>query len=354
MLFLNEQEQEEWRAYAEEILRLSPPPDSYDAIIRQELVPAFHFYIATFLAAHGAGGQGTAWAESGFLSERDGFFGCAFLTGFLHRHDHELVSPARVFEDPRPFLHFTTVPFMAEARQQFVMTCGESLPVFEEPVRFMDIGCGDGGLTVAFLKYLASSKRIPGIREIILIDPSPAMAILAEKTVRAAFPDAPISIEHGRIQECLGRIDRKIDIAMSSLAYHHMPAEDKRLHLSCLKPWIDHFVVFEMDANNDTPELFTPALALSVYQSYGRIFDHIYAHDGPIDVVNASIDSFLMTEVVSILTQPRGERSDYHMLKNQWKALLDEVLGPEFSLRCDTACYEDGFLGFFALQYSRR
>jgi ubiquinone/menaquinone biosynthesis C-methylase UbiE len=353
MLFLSKEEQREWAGYAEEILKSAPAPAGFDTKISKNKLPAFHFYLATFLAAKGAGRQAIAWAESGALMEDEGFFGCAFLLGFLHRYDHELRIPARVFEDPRPFIHFTTVPFMAEARRQFVQRCGESLPVFEEPIRFMDIGCGDGALTVAFLKNLMETKKGPGILEVLLIDPSPAMAALAEKTVRAAFPEVAVSIEHGRIQDCSERIDRKIDIAMSSLAYHHMPVEDKRLHLARLRPWIDHLVIFEMDANNDTPELYTPALALSVYQSYGRIFDAIYAHDGPVEIVNASIDSFLMTEVVSILTEPRGKRSDYHMLRGQWNMLLADVLGPAFSCRCDAACYEDEYLAFFALHYCR-
>lgn len=353
MLFLTDEEQQEWAGYAEEILKGGLAPDLYHTKIPKILLPAFHFYIASFLAAKGAGEQGIAWAGTGALMEEDGFFGCAFLFGFLHRYDHQLKIPARVFEDPRPFIHFTTVPFMAEARRQFVQRCGGSLPVFEKPLRFMDIGCGDGGLTVAFLKNLVETKKVTGIHEVLLVDPSPAMAALAEKTVRAAFPEAAVSIEHGRIQDCSERIDRRIDIAMSSLAYHHMPAADKRLHLTRLRPWIDHLVLFEMDANNDTPELYTPALALSVYQSYGRIFDSIYAHDGPVEIVNASIDSFLMTEVVSILTEPRGKRSDYHMLRGQWNSLLADVLGPEFSCRYDGACYEDEYLAFFALHYGR-
>jgi SAM-dependent methyltransferase len=353
MLFLSDRQQREWRAYADEIFLTCPAPGSPDGKIPPELLPAFYFYIAVFLAAQGAGRQAAAWAEYAVLLEEDGFFGLAFLPGFLHRYEYRFTLPATVFEDPRPFIHFTTVPFMAEARRQFVRKCGESLPVFEQPVRFMDIGCGDGALTVAFLANLLQGKKIPGIAEILLIDPSPAMAALAKTTVQAAFPEAAVSIEHGRIQDCSARIDRKVDIAMSSLAYHHMPAEDKRLHLTRLRPWIDHLILFEMDANNDTPDLFTPALALSVYQSYGRIFDHIYAHDGPVEVVNAGIDAFLMTEVVSILTEPRGKRSDYHMLRGQWNTLLAEVLGPAFSCRCDAACYDDGYLAFFALHYGR-
>jgi SAM-dependent methyltransferase len=353
MLFLSDQEQREWSAYAEEILRNGSAPGSHDAGIRRNLVPAFHFYIATGLAAKGAGEQAIAWLETGTLAEEEGLFCCAFLLGFLQRHENRLIMPAKVFEDPRPFIHFAGVPLMQEARRQFVRQCGHSLPVFEKPVRFMDIGCGDGALTAAVLSHLRETGKIPGISDILLVDPSPAMAALAEKTVRAAFPGVPISTENGRIQDCSGKIDRTIDIAMSSLAYHHMPVEDKRIHLARLKPRINHFILFEMDGNNDTPDLFSPALALSVYQSYGRIMDFVYSHDAPVDVVTDCIDSFLMTEVVSLLTLPRGERSDYHMLRSQWNELLTEVLGPEFSLRCDSACYADEYMALFTLHYGR-
>jgi hypothetical protein len=108
-----------------------------------------------------------------------------------------------------------------------------------------------------------------------------------------------------------------------------------------------------MDANNDTPELYSPDLAFSVYQSYGRIIDFVYAHDAPVEVVTDCIDSFLMTELVSILTQPRGERTDYHMLRSQWNDLFETELCPEFTMRCDSTCYADEYLALFTMHYGR-
>ncbi len=352
MLFLTDREQREWRSRADEILAKSQPPQRYDTV-RPELVPAFHFYLATFLAAHGKGELAGAWARAGVLEEEDGLFGLAFLASFFERYGNRLIKPARVFADPRPFIHFASVPLLSNARKNFIRHCGESLPVFGHPVRFMDIGCGNGALAVAVLTCLLEHKKIPGISEILLIDPSPAMVNLAEETIHAAFPDIPIRIESCTVQDCSQRIGGTVDIAMSSLAYHHMPLEEKRVHLARLKPCIDHFLLFEMGANNDTPGLYSPALALSVYQSYGRIFDDIFAHDGPLDVVTASIDAFLMTEVVSILTEPRGERSDYHMLQCQWNRLLAEVLSPEFVLLCDSVCHADDHVSLFTLHYGR-
>jgi SAM-dependent methyltransferase len=353
MLFLSETEKREWAEYADEILSSFPVPGTFDTRIRKNLIPAFHFYIGAILAAKGFGRQGIVWLETGALIEEKTLPCCALLRGFLIRHNYRMVKPAIVFKDPRPFIHFASVPGMTGARQQFIWQCGHSLPQFKEPVRFMDIGCGDGALTAALLLHLADSGKIPGIAEILLIDPSPAMTAMAETTVRTAFPNARITVENGPIQDFSGSIDRKYDIAVSSFAYHHMPLEEKRIHLFRLKPWIDHFILFDMEANNDTPEQFTPEIALSVYQSYGRIMDFVCSNDAPEELINDCMDSFLMAEVISILTEPRGTRSDYHMLRRQWNDLFSEVLGPEFSPLCDSAAYSDEYMAIITIHYGR-
>ncbi len=117
----------------------------------------------------------------------------------------------------------------------------------------MDIGCGDRSLTANVLKHLVETGKADDINEVLLVDSSPAMIELAKKTVSESLPGITITAENARIQDCSASISHHYDIAMSSLAYHHMPVEDKRVHLARLKPWIDYFLLFEMDANNDTP-----------------------------------------------------------------------------------------------------
>ncbi len=353
MLFLSEQEKNEWAGYARRIAWRSEMPDEYDGKVRSNLVPAFYFYIGTLLAAHGDA-RATAWLKAGALCEEDGLFCSTYLLGFLERHEGKMIAPAVAFEDPRPFVHFSNVPTMKDARTQLISQLAHSLPVFEKPIRFMDIGCGDGALTARLLTRLVESGKVNRIEEILLVDSSPAMIELAKRTVGEALPGVPVACENARIQDCSATINKHYDIAFSSLAYHHMPVEHKRIHLARLKPWIDHFLLFEMDANNDTPELDSPELAFSVYQSYGRIIDFVHAHDAPVDVVTSCVDSFLMTEVLSILTQPRGERTDYHMLRSQWNELFGEELGPEFELCSDSACYADEYMALFTLHYSRK
>ncbi|MEI7856310.1 MAG: class I SAM-dependent methyltransferase [Methanomicrobiales archaeon] len=353
MLFLSEQEKTRWARYAREIAENDLKPAMYELKIRKNLLSAFCFYIGTLLAAQGKENPGIEWLEAGSKYEDDGQFSSAYFMGFLQRHNGKMIKPAIAFEDRRPFVHFSNIPTMKIVRERIVHRVAHSLPPFDLPIRFMDIGCGDGGLTVMLLSKLLESGKVNQISEIHLIDPSPAMIALAKKTVGNAFPGIPITTENACIQDCSAGLRHHYEIAFSSLAYHHMPLEDKRVHLARLKPCIDHFVLFEMDANNDTPDLYSPELAFSVYQSYGRMISFVFEHDAPADEVTDCVDMFLMTEVVSILTEPRGERTDYHMLRTQWNDLFTTVLGPEFSLWSDSACYADEYMALFILHYGR-
>ncbi|MDD1729522.1 MAG: class I SAM-dependent methyltransferase [Methanospirillum sp.] len=353
MLFLSDREKSVWTDYAKEILQNEAIPEEYTDKIRSNLQSAFYYYIGTMLASEGQQERGEAWLHAGTLCEEEGLFSSTFLMGFLQRHHGKMNPPTVAFEDPRPYIHFSQVPFMVQARKQVIQQFIHSLPVFTHPIRFMDIGCGDGGLTISLLSSLSESGKIPGFSEILLIDSSPAMIALAKEQVGTAFPGVRITTENARIQDCSSSIAHQYDIAMSSLAYHHMPVEDKRVHLTRLKPWIDHFLLFEMDANHDTPELYSPELALSVYQSYGKFIDMIFAYDAPVDLVIDCVDSFIMIELLSILTKPRGVRTDYHMLRSEWNDLFKNTLGPEFTLRSDSTCYGDEYLALFSMHYGR-
>jgi SAM-dependent methyltransferase len=353
MLFLSDDEKAAWTEYAREIAGSTATPAHYENRIRSNLIPAFEYFIGTRLAATGQNPRAAEWLEEATMCEEDGLFSAAFMMSFLQRHDGAMIKPAVAFADPLPYLHFAGVPIMKQARNHLVRQFAHSLPAFDHPIRFMDIGCGDGSLTAMVLSRLVETGKAEEIEEVLLVDSSPAMIALAEKTVSAALPGVTVTTGNARIQDCSASISCHYDIAMSSLAYHHMPVEDKRIHLARLKPWIDHFLLFEMDANNDTPELDSPELALSVYQSYGRIMDFVYAHDAPVDVVTDCIDSFLMTEVVSILTEPRGRRTEYHMLRTQWRELFESGLAPAFSLRSDSSCYADEYMTLFTMHYGR-
>ena len=353
MLFLSSLEIEHWKALRDEIAAKRLGPEGFEHV-RPNLLPAFRYYIGAFLTDRGPGELGREWFAAGATSEEGGYFSNAFMTSFLDRHAGKLIMPDTVFADPLPFVHFSTVPAIKEARERFITCLGRSIPRFTHPVRIMDIGCGDGALVVRLLQEMLNvGGKVDDIGEVLLIDPSPGMLRLAEETVRRAFPSAAVKTANCRMEDFSGRIDTRYDIALSSLAYHHMPLEQKRIHLDRLRPWIDHMVVFELSANHDTPEQHSPELAVSVYQSYGRIIDMVFAHDAPVDLVLACVDRFLMIEKISFLTQPRGARTDYHMLESQWVELLDSTLSPDFTCLCDSTCYADEYINLFIMHYGR-
>ncbi len=285
MLFLSRQESETWTQLGREILKNQATFRDYQGAVRSNLTPVFCSYIGGLLAAKGQEKRGAAWFKDGILEETDEFLFNAFVFSFLERQKGRLVQPAVVFEDPRPFVHFSGVPIMKNARRAFMNHFGHSLPRFDRPFRFMDIGCGDGGLTAAMIGHLRKMGKVGDIEEILLIDRSQAMVDMAVQTLEKAIPETRIRGIHSRIEDIAGKIDTHYDVAMSSLAYHHMPVEQKEVHLNELIPWIDHFVIFELDGNNDTPALHSPELALSMYQSYGRMIEFVFALDRPIDVV---------------------------------------------------------------------
>ncbi len=353
MLFLSDDEKRVWHSLGSEILEKELPPRNIGDDVRENLTSFFHYYAGTLLAAHGREPLAKQWFAEGAQVEDDGLFSNAFAAAFLERRQNRFIMPDTAFADPRPFVHFAGVPEMKGARERFIRQCGHSMPHFKKPFRIIDIGCGNGALIVMLLTHLQETGKVGDIDEILLIDASPAMVELAENTVRQAYPDVTIRTVNSRIEQISDKIDASYDVALSSLAYHHMPMELKRVHLEKLKPRIDHFVIFELDANNDTPEVHSPELAVSVYQSYGRIIDFVFAHDAPVDVVQACVDCFLMTEAVSLLTQPRGERTDYHMLRSQWRGLFDSILSPAFTCRCDSTAYGDEYLDLFTLHYGR-
>jgi len=353
MVFLGTEESKSWRNLAARVEKSSGDLMSADGMVRPGLIPAFHYYTGTLLLSKGFSGPGRRWITAGLSGEQGGLFSNAFLSSYLARNNGQLVIPEVIFSDPAPYVHFAGTPMLLDSRIKFRDHCVHSLPQYTRPIKIMDIGCGHGMVLVDLLKELLASGIIPAVEEILLIDPSENMLKLAKENTSNAFPGARILVSQARIENLSNKIESHYDIALSSLAYHHMPFETKLYHLKKLKDQIACFILFELEANNDSPEMHSPELAISVYQSYGALMDLVFAHDAPVELAISSIDKFLMSEAIYFFTEPRGKRTDYHMLRSQWQQVFQEGLGNEFSCLCDSTCYGDENFALFTMIYGK-
>lgn len=351
MLFLSNEEIRTWRKIADRAVRSLAVPFPVDDLIRPGLIPAFHYYIGTLMLSGGLNLPGQKWITAGLTGEQGGLFSNAFLSSYLGRNKGKLVVPEVIFADPAPYVHFAGTPMLQDSRIKFRMHCAHALPKFTKPLRIMDIGCGHGVVLIDLLLDLRKSGIIGLVEEILLIDPSEGMLKLAKENATRAFPEAKINLSRARIEAISDKIEDRYDIALASLSYHHMPYETKLFHLKKLKDHVGFFILFELDANNDTPEMHSPECALSVYQSYGALMDFVFAHDAPIELAISSIDRFLMSEAIYFFIEPRGKRTDYHMLRTQWQQVFNDGLGKDFNCLCDSTCFSDENVGIYTMIY---
>ncbi|MEW5736876.1 MAG: class I SAM-dependent methyltransferase [Thermodesulfobacteriota bacterium] len=353
MLFLSKAEKAQWEDLAKEIEAKNAAPDHYGEVLKPGIRSAFRCFAGVRLALSGKPETAREWFNAGVWEEGDAQFFNAFLTGFLARYGGRMAMPEKVFADPRPYLHFTHVPVLRNSRRNFMLCCIESLPRFSKPFRFLDLGCGDGSLTAMFLDTMRAAEKFDEFGEVVLVDSSAGMLEVAKKTLSGVVPEEKIKTVCAKFTDFMNDPGGPYDLALSSLAVHHMTAEVKREFFLRLAPRFNHFLLFELDANHDTPELGSPDLMISMYQAYGGLIEHVFAYDAPVDVALACVDRFLMNEAISLFTQPRGERNDYHMMRSQWRELLLESLGPDFSCLQNTACFEDLNFGLFMQHFGR-
>ena len=353
MLFLSQEECSAWRKIAGQVLDSGGGFIHSSDYIRPGLKSAFHYYIGLYLLANQKNEPGRKWVNAGIANEQGGLFSNAFLSSYLQRNNNKLVIPEAIFSDPSPYIHFAGTPVLVESRKKFRTHAVHALPMFSKSLKIMDIGCGHGQFLIEMLIEMRKSGIIGDVGEILLIDPSEGMLKLARQNVSAVFPETKINLLQARIEALTDIITDHYDIALASLSYHHLPYETKLFHLKKLKEKISCFILFELDANNDTPELHSPELALSVYQSYGALMDFVFAHDAPVDLALSSIDKFLMSEAIYFFTEPRGKRTDYHMHRAQWHQVFTDGLGTDFSCLCDSTCYADENIGLFTMIYGK-
>jgi SAM-dependent methyltransferase len=349
MFCLSTEEIEEWRALAVVALRAG----GFDPSILEDLSPAMRpavcYYLGTALLAGGRVTEARRWLECGAGIEP--LRASSYLLDYLERNEGELRPVQPGFSDPRPWAYFSSLPHLRSAREALIGFCERSLPVSERPLRVMDIGCGNGQLSVAVIKRLIDSGKATDVADLMLLDPSARMLEAAGSNASAAFPGTKITTSEGKLEESSSVLPGGFDLALCALSVHHMPYEQKEVHIGALCQAVRNVIIFELGANHDTPEMGSPELAYSVYQTSGQSLEYIFEQDAPIEVQRACADIFVMSETISLLSEPRGKRTEYHMKRKQWHELLETIGSPEMTCLGEMTCFSDEYCELFALHY---
>lgn len=355
MQFLSPKESGQWKILLDTIIRERKKPDEgfeFINLIHHARRCGFCFAAGVGLAESGHQEEAFSWLTAGAAFECIENTMCGYIKSYMTRNGG-LVTSSQPFGDPTAYLPFTEVSPIKAGKEVFISEMIRSLPDFNREVRLLDIGCGDGSLTRHIIASLLRRGLVLGISDIDLVEPSAPMLSCAASDLSVLYPDMKINSHEVLIQEAFTHLSPETDIAIASLSCHHMPYQDKEILFRQIGEKIRHLLIFEIDANHDLPEKDSPELLVSIYQSYGRLITMLLSHPSPPGAGERCADYFLMAEVISLLTEERGVRRDYHMLKEQWNVLLGRSLGHDFTLKCDTTCYADPWIRLFFLHYGR-
>lgn len=313
------------------------------------LRPALYYYLAAQFLASGRMDEARECLALG--AETETLRASSYLLDYLERNGGKLMAVQPSFSDPAPWIHFSSLAHLSSARGNLIEFCTASLPERRDPLRVMDIGCGGGQLCVSLLQALVDSGKAAGVGEVFLLDPSEEMLATATANVSRAFPSAKVIHIEARLEEASEDLPAGFDLALGALSLHHMPYELKEVHVGNLREAVRDIVVFELGANHDAPEMCSPELLYSVYQTFGQSLEYIFAKDAPLEVQRACADIFVMSETISLLAEPRGQRTEYHMPRARWHELLGSARGSSLSCLGERTCFSDEYCELFALHY---
>ncbi|MEN8220242.1 MAG: hypothetical protein ABFS56_28600 [Pseudomonadota bacterium] len=196
----------------------------------------------------------------------------------------------------------------------------------DEPT-IIDIGPGNGILTVEIVKQLRQVYPLRGIH-LILIEPSEEMMAVAIQHCQASLP-MPVKItplcnctlqgltitEQKVLQE-----HQPIWFINASLSLHHIPTELKRLNLSMLNSLSTSLLITEIDDNLDELEDGSPELIYTINEIYSSAIQDVLKITSATALDKKScIHSFFLADAITILKNIQELRVEHWMSISQWQ-----------------------------------
>ena len=199
-------------------------------------------------------------------------------------------------------------------------------PSVDKPT-IIDIGPGNGILTVEIVKQLQQLYPLRGLH-LILIEPSEEMMALAIQHCHASIPrhvhitplcnctlQSLTSKEQNILQEY-----QPIWFINASLSLHHIPTELKRLNLEMLNTLSTSLLVTEIDDNLDELEDGSPELIHTVNEIYSNAIQEVLnISSASVQDKKSCIDSFFLADAITVLKNIQELRVEHWMSISQWQ-----------------------------------
>ena len=268
------------------------------------------------------------------------------FAGALSRYLRErkcFVPSAVAFQSTEPYKSWTKTRFYNHYRHQTIEALAQfirSNPPANTTARLTicDVGPGSGQLLSDLVDRIF--QALPNcLLRILLIEKSPAML---QETSRV------LSQRYGLRVQCVP-ICRKIEemsdeellryrgpddlwFVNGAASLHHMPAETKARVFSSLARLTPFVAVSDFEANNDLTECDSPELVYSVANFYGTIIADILSCENlSEDKRWQCVCDIFLTEAITMLSQPRSARIDYHAPAGEWRAMAKSAGFDEIS-----------------------
>jgi trans-aconitate methyltransferase len=193
-----------------------------------------------------------------------------------------------------------------------------------ETITAVDLGCGDGQATVAFIRSISGFTVV---RKMYLVDHSGSAVAHARRRILDMKSGAPTSVE-GLVcgvedptlwaavhsDECV--------VVFASAALHEVQGHTKQRILMDAGKHADVFILVELLSDHETPATGSRALVLRSAAFYESLIADAYASKLPKRTKDQVIGAFLLGELLDIWAMPIERRVNYHRSMHGWSTLM--------------------------------
>lgn len=195
----------------------------------------------------------------------------------------------------------------------------------------IDIGTGNGVLISEIIKQLILDFSLKEIN-LILLDQSPEMLNAAikycQESLAIPLKITPIcSTVENMIKnpEILSHITETFWFINAAASLHHLPKETKLPTLKFIRNLSVPCLITECQGNHDQPEKNSPELVYSVAEFYGFFIEDLNHCNVSEKDKEICLHNLVLTEAITILSNTRNSRKDYHALISEWEDLGEKA-----------------------------